>query len=121
MEIFYVITNGLVKISILLLYLQLFPGKRFRLQCWMVFAFIVAHTVTFAFATIFQCSPVQYTFDKDIVGRCINYNAVAWAHAGLNILQDLLLIALPLPELRGLRLTLKRKMGLVTLFGLWGL
>jgi hypothetical protein len=54
-------------------------------------------------------------------GRCVNYNSVAWANAAINIFQDIIIILLPMNELRHLQLTRKKKVGMYAMFGVGGL
>jgi len=51
----YKIANGVVKISILLLYLRIFPGKGFRLASFIIMGIIVAYCIAAAAASIWQC------------------------------------------------------------------
>lgn len=118
-EMFYIITISLIKVSILIFYLQVFPSRSFRIQCWSVMAFCVGSSFAFTIVTIFQCHPVSYVWDKNQSrGHCINFNSVTWANGGLNILQDVLIVALPISEVRKLQLGQKRKIGLYVMFGL---
>ena len=120
-EVLYVITIGLIKISILLFYLQVFPTRSFRLRCWSVMGFVLASSFAFEIVTIFQCHPVSFAWNKDIHGTCINFNRVTWANAAFNILQDILIIVLPISEVRKLQLGRKKKIGLYIMFGLGSL
>ncbi|OBT42483.1 hypothetical protein VE00_07929 [Pseudogymnoascus sp. WSF 3629] len=121
-EVFYVVTTNLVKFSILAFYLKVFPARPFRLHCWAIMCLILASTIAFLFTTIFQCNPVSFVWNKNIPGgRCINFNAVTWTNAAFNIVQDLLIIALPIPEVKKLQLKRKKKIQLYLMFGLGGL
>jgi hypothetical protein len=121
-EVFYVITISLIKVSILIFYLQVFPTRNFRNQCWTVLAFVVSSSFVFTVTTIFQCHPVSYVWNKNIHGgKCVNFNSVTWANGAVNILQDLLIIVLPISEVRKLQLGQKKKIGLYIMFGLGGL
>jgi hypothetical protein len=85
-------------------------------------AYCAANNIAFSLATIFQCEPIAYAWDKDIQGgRCINYKAVAWAYAAINIQQDILIIVLPINALRKLQLCLKRKIGMYAMFSVGSL
>jgi hypothetical protein len=85
-------------------------------------AFCVTSSIAFTLVTIFQCRPVSYTWDKNIKGgKCINFNGGAWANGAINILQDILIVALPIQEVRKLQLERKKKIGLYIMFGLGGL
>jgi hypothetical protein len=84
--------------------------------------YCVASTFAFLLVTIFQCRPIEYVWNKDIKGgKCVNYNAVAWANAAINIQQDLLILLLPVNALRQLQLGFKKKVGMYTMFGVGGL
>jgi hypothetical protein len=83
--------------------------------------FVVASVTTFTLATVSQCTPVRRAWQLDIPGKCINYNAVGWANAGLNIFQDILIVILPIGELRSLQISSKKKIGLYAMFGVGSL
>lgn len=120
-EVLYVVTIALIKTSILLFYLQVFPLRSFRIQCWSVMGFCAVCSLVFTIVTIFQCHPLSYAWNKNIHGTCIDYNRAAWANAAFNILQELLILALPISEIRKLQLERKKKIGLYIMFGLGGL
>ena len=84
-------------------------------------AFCAATGIAFALATVFQCHPVIYVWRKDLKGRCVNYNSVAWANAAINILQDVIIIVLPMSELRQLQLSTRKKIGMYAMFGVGSL
>lgn len=83
--------------------------------------FVVASATTFTLVTVFQCTPVRRAWQLDLPGKCINYNAVGWANAGLNIFQDILIVVLPIGELRSLQISSKKKIGLYAMFGVGSL
>ena len=121
-ELLYVTTIGLVKVSILLFYLRVFPVRSLHLASWMMIGYCIASTLAFLLVTILQCQPIEYVWNKDLKGgKCVNYNAVAWANAAINIQQDLLIILLPVNALRRLQLNLKKKIGMYAMFGVGGL
>ena len=118
-ELLYILTNGLIKISMLIFYYRLFPSHRFRIWCKVMLAFCGATTITFAFATIFQCTPLSFSWDKNIQGGyCINFVAASWAHGGVNSLQDLAILIMPIPLIWKLQMTRTKKAGLSAIFGL---
>ncbi|EAW13620.1 putative plasma membrane protein Pth11-like [Aspergillus clavatus NRRL 1] len=117
-QILYKINIGLTKISILLLYIRLFVHRWFLLICWVWIGIIVSFTLGTVFSSIFQCTPVQWAFDKSIPGggKCINMTAFWYANATFNILSDLVLIALPIPVVIKLQLPHKSKIALCGIF-----
>jgi hypothetical protein len=122
-ENLYLLTIGLVKVSILFFYLRVFPKKSFRLLCWLMIAFCTANMLAFVLVTIFQCRPISFAWAKTSMheGTCLNYNAAAWTNAGVNILQDFLIVVLPLHELRSLQLCKAKKLGVYAMFGMGSL
>ena len=117
----YVMTIGLVKVSLLFFYLRVFPKKSFRIACWITIAFCAASAIAFTLVTIFQCHPIIYIWRKDLRGKCVNYNSVAWANAVINIFQDIIIILLPMNELRHLQLNGRKKIGMYAMFGVGSL
>jgi len=62
-------TVGLTKVSFLLLYLDIFPQKKFRLICWSILIQIAIILTAMSFITIFQCNPIALNFDKTVHGK----------------------------------------------------
>lgn len=111
----------MTKVSLLLLYLQLFPDRSVKLKTHVLLIFTVVYFLLFTFLAIFQCSPVQHAWrfwDQERPGKCININAIVWSMAGLNIAIDIAVFILPLPELRKLSLPFRKKIYLLLIFGL---
>src|ERR1700761_1967530 len=66
-QIFYKVTFSLTKISILLLYLRVFGVWRFfKVLCWVMIGVVLAFTISSVITSIFQCSPVEFAFDKSV-------------------------------------------------------
>jgi hypothetical protein len=84
--------------------------------------FCTSSVLVFVPVTILQCQPVSFAWNKSFSGggKCVNYNAAAWANAGINIVQDILIVLLPMNELRALRLG-GMNVGIYALFGVGGL
>jgi hypothetical protein len=112
-----------VKISVLFFYLRVFPKQSFRLLCWLMIGFCTSSIMAFVLVTVFQCQPVSFAWNKSSIngGKCVDYNAAAWANAGINISQDILIVLLPMHELRALQLGRVRKIGVYAMFGVGGL
>ncbi|EEP76478.1 predicted protein [Uncinocarpus reesii 1704] len=117
-QIFYKINIGLTKISILLLYIKVFIQPWFRKTCWACVSVIIAFTVGTVFSSIFQCTPVQYAFNKKIPGggHCLNLTAFWYANAVFNILSDVVIIALPIPVVSKLHSPIKTKIAVASVF-----
>ncbi|KAK5045866.1 hypothetical protein LTR84_008959 [Exophiala bonariae] len=116
-ETFYVLTLLLTKVSLLLFYLRIFPSRRFQIWGKLGLGFVILPATIIMLLQLLQCLPVQYNWDKTIHNpKCINVNALTYAHAGINIAQDFVILALPIPELLHLKLDLQQKIGLIVMF-----
>jgi hypothetical protein len=114
----YSIALFLTKVSILLLYLRLFPDKQFVKTCWVIIASMAAFLIWTVFGWMFMCTPVDYFWIKSIKGRCFNPLWVYFTNAPFQIVTDFVLFGLPLPILRKLQLPRRQKTSLVLLFGI---
>ncbi|KAH8751071.1 hypothetical protein F5883DRAFT_608593 [Diaporthe sp. PMI_573] len=120
-EVLYTITIGIIKISITFLYLRLFPDRRIRRFLWATQIFNVTLVGVFVIVDLAQCQPMSYFWDMwdgEHVGRCINIYAMAWAHAIINIVLDVWMLALPASQVWGLKMPFRRKFGVMVMFGL---
>jgi hypothetical protein len=66
-----------------------------------------------------MCYPVTSFWDRNHEGgRCMNQYIIWFTNAALNIGQDVIIILLPLPVIRSLRIPASQKKGLVTMLAL---
>ncbi len=107
--------------SILFLYLRIFLNKTFRLATYITMACVLGQTIAFALVIAFQCTPVDSYWDTTIPGKCIHSQAFVYSAAGINILEDLIIMFLPVMELRSLKLDLRKKFALGFMFALGSL
>lgn len=109
---------SLIKISVLVFYLRIFPYDRFRQWTWAIITFVVLSTIASVALTIFQCTPVSRFWDRDLDGKCLNFEAAAYIAAGLTIASDFMTVLLPIPVVRRLSMSWKRKVGVIVMFTL---
>jgi hypothetical protein len=118
-SILYVAEVFLLKLSILCFYMKIFPARPIQRLLWGTVVFNVLFGVAFILVVIFQCTPISYNWTNwkgEGGGTCVNLNAVAWANAGVSIALDLWMLALPLSQLRNLKLHWKKKVGVALMF-----
>jgi len=84
-------------------------------------AWIVAHTIAFVLVICFQCTPAQSYWDTRVRGTCVNSQAFVYAAAALSIFEDFVIMLLPVWELKGLKMDLKKKLALGFMFALGSL
>lgn len=125
-EVLYTITLGLIRVSICFLYLRLFPDKVFRRYLWATQVFNVLLVATFVVVDVVQCRPLSWFWnrlrqDTTETGWCIDINAMPWAHAIINIVLDLWMLALPATQILGLQMPLVKKLQVLAMFSLGAL
>lgn len=110
------------KLSILLLYLRLFPHDTFRMLCFLGLIFITSSCIAFVVGAVFQCTPVAYFWDRTIEGGHCIANAPWWiSYSVINVITDFYILGLPIPLLLGLSMTKRERMGLIGVFAMGGL
>ncbi|KAH7397476.1 hypothetical protein BKA66DRAFT_408770 [Pyrenochaeta sp. MPI-SDFR-AT-0127] len=132
----YCASSTLIKLSILFQYLRLFSDTasstttaKYRLARRLTWTLIVLTTVwglTFFLLALFSCNPIAKYWQPYLAGMCIGWGTkvpekffpMYLSHSVTNMLLDLLVLTLPIPFLRMLRLAGKSKAGLITLFSL---
>lgn len=117
----YICITWLTKISILLLYLRLFPDVTFRNIVKFMIGFCCAAWVSFLVACILRCHPVSFAWtfwDGEHQGHCphILVSAQGWPHVAVNISADLVVLLLPLPTILKLNLALEKKLSVMFMF-----
>ncbi|KAI1429358.1 hypothetical protein F5Y12DRAFT_483018 [Xylaria sp. FL1777] len=116
-EILYNPILALVKTSILLFLQRLFgqrPGVR-RFIVWLNTANIGMMIGVF-FGTVFQCIPINKTWEPTIEGTCIDRRILFTVSSSFNILTDILMLALPLRIFINLKIPKRTKIALMAVF-----
>ncbi|KAK5993882.1 Satratoxin biosynthesis SC1 cluster 4-like protein [Cladobotryum mycophilum] len=120
MEIIYITEISLIKLSLSVFYLYVFPGGRIRRLLIGTAIFNVCFGIAFVITGVFQCTPVSFYWtqylDNAPHGKCIDLNTFAWAHAAAGVAIDVWMIALPISQIRRLDLHWKKKIGVTFMF-----
>ncbi|KAL3465711.1 hypothetical protein BJX64DRAFT_285314 [Aspergillus heterothallicus] len=112
-------TIALIKVSMLLLYLRLFPSPTLRTATITVATLTAIWGTVYTLINIFICNPRSYIWeqwDGEHSGKCMDQQAILISHAIINIVLDVVVIGLPLPTLLGLRLSASKKVGVCAMF-----
>lgn len=117
-QILYILVQVFAKVAIVMLYLRVFTTPWFKWACWAFVAFMFGHGTIFALLIFFQCIPVAAVWDRFLSSRCLNVNAVGWAGAVLSIIEDIVLMILPIPELMKLQITGRKRTGVGIMFSI---
>lgn len=110
---------GLTKISLTLFYYEVFPSEGARIVSLILLSWIAINTLVLVFLTIFNCSPVQAFWDRDIKNaKCLNINALAYANSACAIAQDVTLLIFPLVCIWNLNMNRWRKIAVAFMFAI---
>lgn len=118
-QIFWLLVIYFIKISILFLYLRIFPDiQNFRIYVIGTMVFVTLSVIILVPIVIWQCVPIQAIWDlKRRDARCLSISGAAYANAAVNIATEIAILILPLPLLRHLRASRSKKVALYALFG----
>ncbi|KAE8444821.1 hypothetical protein EG329_014176 [Mollisiaceae sp. DMI_Dod_QoI] len=113
----------LVKISIVTFYLRLATvDSGLRAGSWATITFLTLFYVSSQITSTFQCLPIQSNWD--LVGyykkKCINTEVYFYVLAVINIILDLVILALPINTLKHIKRGTRDKIVLFILFGVGG-
>lgn len=119
-EILYFFHIALLKVSLLLFFLRIFPKMVVRNLLKGTIVFTIVYGIAFVVVAIFQCRPISYYWTSwDLEhndGKCINVNALAWSNAIISIVLDVWMLVLPLYEVFKLQLTWRKKISVAMMF-----
>ena len=122
LTIIWPITQTAIKLSILLFYLQLFVVRSFRIPAYTTMIIICLWCIEQIAASLLLCKPVSFNWNFKQKGSCGNLMADCLAGAGVNVLTDLIILALPMPIIwKMLNIPLRSKLSLSFVFGLGSL
>jgi hypothetical protein len=112
----YHVTLALIKVSLVLFYLEIFNSPGFTVSAYCVLVFITINSLVIFFFTIFICTPVSFFWDRDIKGKCMDIQALAYASSASAIVQDFVFLILLLVFIRNLQVKRYRKIGAAVMF-----
>ncbi|KUJ23923.1 uncharacterized protein LY89DRAFT_726973 [Mollisia scopiformis] len=111
-ELLYVVVQSTTKASIVCLYWRLFPQPWLRNVVRFLWVWIAIHFFTFFFTILVQCTPIALVYNHALTGHCLNAHAIILAAAILVMVEDIILIILPLPLIWKLNVKLSRKLAI---------
>ncbi|KAL4994932.1 hypothetical protein BDV10DRAFT_197117 [Aspergillus recurvatus] len=118
-EVLYTICTALIKLSMLFLYLRLFPNALLRIAIFISLAITSLWALGSFLAQVLSCKPISYywnQWDGEHMGKCSSHNSLLLAHSIINIFLDILVIVLPMPVLVGLQMNIEKRVGMCLMF-----
>lgn len=119
MEIFWTLSISLSKMSLLTLYIKVFPLSRLTIVSKITWVGIALLAVSGTLVTLLICQPIEFNWNLYLPqGHCGSQKAAFGIYGVLNLFTDLMVLGLPIPSLVGLKLPTVRKLGLVATFAI---
>ncbi|KAF2113820.1 hypothetical protein BDV96DRAFT_578384 [Lophiotrema nucula] len=107
------------KLAVLSIYWRIFNNRKSaRWIIGITAAVVICANTGVLFAAIFVCKPIQRSWDQTISGKCGNSTPSAYTSGAFNVLEDLVMLLIPLPFLSDLNMRTGRKLRLMAVFGL---
>ena len=101
------------------LYLSIIPTKDLRYVVYGVMALTISYWGGTIVPSFLLCSPVIYEWDRTTLsGTCVNVAAFSLIAAVINLVLNIIVIALPMPVLWKLRMPIWRKIVVTVIFGM---
>ncbi|KAI1089105.1 hypothetical protein F5B19DRAFT_468782 [Rostrohypoxylon terebratum] len=114
------VTFGLIKLAILFLWKRIFgPAGWFVRLCWCMIVIICAWSISFFFATLFQCG-TEWTWNWAPIGifltQCTNTLNMLTVFTATDLLTDFIIMFMPVPLIWKLHMPTRRKIGVTCIF-----
>ncbi|KAK1674509.1 hypothetical protein BDP55DRAFT_176661 [Colletotrichum godetiae] len=119
-ECVYVTAVMFIKISLLLMYRRIFPGRGFKIAALVLGLLTIGWWLAIVFVCVFQCTPVAKAYMPWIEGTCIDLKASFIGNAIPNILTDVAILCLPIGQVWKLQVTMAQRLSLCFMFLLGG-
>lgn len=79
------------------------------------------HGLSFVFLVAFQCLPVNSIWNGAVTAKCLDKNTIVLVGAGSTIFEDFLMLLLPIPCVKSLKINSGKRVGLVIMFSIGAL
>ncbi|KAM0335545.1 hypothetical protein ACHAQA_000593 [Verticillium albo-atrum] len=110
-------TTCFTKLSVLLMYMSIFPVRRVILPCRILGVFIILWNIGGILGGVLVCRPFAMNWDQTIPGgKCGNQPMYYMALGIINILVEVTMLALPLPVLYKLQMPMRKKIVIISMF-----
>lgn len=119
LQFLWVLSLSCTKMSILCLYLRIFPYRWITWSSYATMSIIVAWTVATILAGCLICRPFAFNWDKTIPdGRCGNQVTSFTVTGVINLVTDIVVLLLPMQPLYQLQMATYKKVVFISIFGL---
>jgi hypothetical protein len=119
LQFLWVLSLSCTKISILSLYIRIFPVAWVKWVSWATMGVIIAWTIATILAGCLICRPFAFNWDQTIPGGSCGDQVSSFTVTGvINLVTDIIVLVTPMPRLYMLQMATYKKVTLITVFGL---
>ncbi|GIZ48058.1 hypothetical protein CKM354_001113300 [Cercospora kikuchii] len=116
----YITATRLTKLSLVLLYIRLWPEKnKFRYTCIVVAVLLILSIPAGFLPVLLQCQPVSRYWrqlEPNVPGTCIDQKVMSIANATIVIAFDVIVLLLPIRNLLKARVPWRTRLGILSVF-----
>lgn len=106
----------LAKISVLQLYLRIFPSKGFRITVFVTHGIVLAWWAAITLLSIFQCKPIDKAYRPWKDGQCISLYGAYYGSGLPDIFTDVIILCLPLRQVAKIQTSVFNKLVIAFFF-----
>ncbi|RDW77989.1 hypothetical protein BP5796_05841 [Coleophoma crateriformis] len=112
----YLVTGLFTKISVLLLYLRLFPLPQMRKASWTIACFTGIWMIPMVLLYLLQCRPISRFWDPSVTGHCLNIKIGFIVYAIPSTLIDAAILIVPISQIWQLRISFGQRLQVSFIF-----
>lgn len=118
-ENIYAVEVIVIKISLCCFFLRIFPQRIFRICCYSLIIYMAILAAVWVLLLVFQCKPITSNWNINIEHpRCYNIQIYSYVGAAAAMSQDACILALPMPLVLKLKISTRKKIGVIIMFSL---
>ncbi|KAL4901369.1 hypothetical protein BDW74DRAFT_86039 [Aspergillus multicolor] len=115
----YNLSLSFTKVSICLLYMRLFTTRTYQIMLKVLLISIVCVGLYMVIGTLLICYPLHtFWYQENMEENCVSREVTWYLTAVLQIVGDLVLVVLPMPQVSKLRIPTRQKVCLIMVFAL---
>ncbi|KAI0998903.1 hypothetical protein K3495_g9293 [Podosphaera aphanis] len=118
-ENLYAVEVIVIKVSLCCFFLRIFPQRIFRICCYSLIIYMAILAAVWVLLLVFQCKPITSNWNINIEHpRCYNIQIYSYVGAAAAMSQDACILALPIPLVLQLKISTRKKIGVIIMFSL---
>ena len=115
----WTLSTSAIKISLLLLYIRVFPGRPFRFTAYALMGMVAMYCIGSITFFLGICRPIESNWILNFQGATCGNQKAGWLGTGVaNLLTDVAILSLPMRSVYHLQLPKRTKTAVAAIFGI---